>query len=141
VTSQTKEVTELLNQWVAGNQDAAERSFPSSTLNCAANQQDPNHTLQATALIQEAYLRLTGDSDRQWENRSHFFGAAAKAMRHVLVDYARAAAAAKLFGGLSVEETAGTLNISPETVARGWRAPKAWLHRELEKTNEAGDDI
>src|SRR5439155_25533239 len=113
------------------------------------------------------------DSGRQWENRTHFFGVAAKAMRHVLVDYARAGAAAKrggqekpvvlddaltalaklhprqsqvvelrFFGGWSVEETAETLKVSPETVMRDWRSAKAWLYRELERAgaDEHRDD-
>src|SRR5262249_45362131 len=127
-------------------------------------EQGPSHTLQTTAVVHEGYMRLIGDPGRQWENRAHFFGVAAKAMRHVLVDYARAAATAKrggphkpvaleevgmisvehvaevialddaltalaklhprqsqvvelrFFGGWSVEETAETLGISPETV-------------------------
>ena len=64
------------------------------------NQQNPSHTLQTTALIHEAYLRLTGDSPRQWQNRAHFFGVAAKAMRHVLVDHARTSNAAKRGGAV-----------------------------------------
>jgi len=142
-------------------------------------QQNPNHTLQTTALIHEAYLRLVADSRKQWENRTQFYGVAAKAMRHVLVDHARARQAAKrgggwqavpleqgiaisderlvglialdealgrlaklhsrqsdvidlrFFDGLSVEETATILGVSPETVMLDWRAAKAWLHKEL----------
>jgi RNA polymerase sigma factor (TIGR02999 family) len=142
--------------------------------------QEPGHTLQATAVIHEAYLRLGGSAtEKDWENRAHFFGVAAKAMRHVLVDYARTRRAAKrggdvrieqlndgadvvearsaemialddaltsfavqyprqaevielrYFGGLSVEETARTLKLSPETVARDWRFAKAFLRNEL----------
>jgi RNA polymerase sigma factor (TIGR02999 family) len=142
--------------------------------------QEPGHTLQTTAVIHEAYLRLGGSSsDKDWENRAHFFGVAAKAMRHVLVDYARTRRAAKrggdvrieqlddgadvgearsaemialddaltslagqyprqaevielrYFGGLSVEETARMLKLSPETVARDWRFAKAFLRSEL----------
>jgi RNA polymerase sigma-70 factor, ECF subfamily len=137
------------------------------------------HTLQTTALIHEAYIRLAGDPDKQWQNRAHFFGVAAKAMRHVLVDYARAnhsakrgggqnqvslegvavisaerlaefkavddalSALAKLsrrqanvvelrfFGGMTVEETAALLKVSPETVMRDWRAARAWLYAEI----------
>ena len=176
-------LTELLNQWSGGDHSAGERVLPIvyGELRRIARrymkQQGP-HTLQTTALVHEAYLRLTGD-DQQWENRSHFFGVAAKAMRHVLVDYARAGGAAKrggqnkplalddvlvvsperltevvtldhaltalsklhprqtqvvelrFFGGMSVEETAEALQVSNETVARDWRAAKAWLHREL----------
>src|SRR3954471_17445586 len=60
--------------------------------------QNPGHTLQTTALIHEAYVRLAGNDGRQWENRAHFFGIAAKSMRHVLVDHARAQQAAKRGG-------------------------------------------
>ncbi len=187
MTSPAQEVTELLNQWTAGDQAAGEKVLPLvyGELRRIARRlmkhQGGSHTLQTTAVVHEAYMRLIGDSGRQWENRAHFFGVAAKAMRHVLVDYARAGTAAKrggphkavaledvlvfseermtevialddaltalaklhlrqsqvvelrFFGGWSVEETAETLKISPETVMRDWRAAKAWLYRELER--------
>jgi RNA polymerase sigma factor (TIGR02999 family) len=140
----------------------------------------PRQTLQPTALVHEAYLRLSGSSPCLWDNRAHFFGAAARAIRRILIDRARArrrdrrgggrrplpleaaervglpgprldfialdVALEKLsrvdeqkarvvelrfFGGLSVEETAETLGISPSTVAREWRFARVWLHREL----------
>ena len=72
-------------------------------------QQPSGHTLQTTALIHEAYLRLVGQEAKHWENRAHFFGVAAQAMRHILVDYARARHAAKRGGearAVSVEEAA-----------------------------------
>jgi RNA polymerase sigma factor (TIGR02999 family) len=185
VTARTGQVTDLLNQWASGDQDAGEKVFPlvyrelRRIASRSMNRQGSSHTLQTTALVHEAYIRLTGDSSRQWANRGHFFGVAAKAMRHFLVDYARAGAAAKrgghckplalddafliveermadvalldealtaleklhprqsqvvelrFFGGLNVEQTAETLHVSPETVARDWRAAKAWLHCEL----------
>jgi RNA polymerase sigma-70 factor (ECF subfamily) len=90
------EVTQLLVEWGKGNQAALEELMPLvyAELRRMAGRymgmQTPGHTMQATALIHEAYIRLAGDSPKQWENRAHFFGAAAKAMRHVLVDYARA---------------------------------------------------
>jgi len=144
-----------------------------------------NQTLQTTALIHEAWFRLVRESVRKWENSNQFFGIAAKAMRHVLIDHARASQAAKrggekksisldqviviaddrmaqivalddaltdlaklskrqsdvvelrYFGGLSVEETAEILKISPETVMRDWRAAKAWLYRELSRSHHA----
>jgi len=187
MATSAQEVTELLNQWARGNQTAGEKVLPliygelRRIARRSMNRQDPSHTLQTTALVHEAYMRLTGDSGRQWENRAHFFGVAAKAMRHVLVDYARARATDKrggphkplrledagvisgdrmaevialddaltalsklharqsqvvelrFFGGCSVEETAETLKISPETVMRDWRAARAWLYRELER--------
>ncbi len=182
----TQEITDLLNQWAKGDADAGERVFPLiydelRRIGRRWIRQAQPQTLQITALVHEAYLRLTGDSSKQWETRGHFFGVAAKAMRHILVDQARAGMAAKrggalkplplndaldlapdrlpelvllddsltalaklhprqsqvvelrFFAGLSVEETAETLEVSVETVARDWRAAKAWLHCELKK--------
>jgi len=136
-------------------------------------------TLQTTALVNEAYLRLIDARRVQWQNRAHFFALAARLMRRILVDYARAQNYAKrggglpeislddapelaaarspdlvslddalealsrvderkgrvvelrFFGGLSVEETAEVLKVSPDTVMRDWRLAKAWLLREL----------
>jgi RNA polymerase sigma factor (TIGR02999 family) len=145
--------------------------------------QRAGHTLQTTALIHEAYVRLVGESDVHWQNRAHFFGVAAKAMRHILVDHARSRHAAKrggaaqrvtldeaavisaqpaelvalddalrslagldprkgqvvelkYFGGLTVDEIAKVLRVSPETVARDWRLARAWLLRELSKDRQ-----
>jgi RNA polymerase sigma factor (TIGR02999 family) len=146
--------------------------------------QSRGHTLQTTALLHEAYLKLVGQEGKQWQNRKHFFGVAAQAMRHILVDYARyddaikrggdlrpvaldeASLVAKrqvielvdiialndalyrlaelaprqslmvelrYFGGMSVEETADYLKVSPETITRDWRMAKAWLFRELQQ--------
>jgi RNA polymerase sigma factor (TIGR02999 family) len=188
VSAPTQQVTDLLNRWANGDQGAGERVFPlvyrelRRIASRSMNRQGTAHTLQTTALVHEAYIRLTGDSARRWANRGHFFGVAAKAMRHFLVDYARAGAAAKrggycrpfpleeafmiteermpevvllddalnalaklhprqsqvvelrFFGGLDVEQTAETLQISTETVARDWRAAKAWLYCELSRT-------
>jgi RNA polymerase sigma factor (TIGR02999 family) len=139
----------------------------------------PDHTLQPTALVHEAYLRLIDQRKVSWQNRAHFFGVAAQMMRRILVDHARTkqrgkrgGAARKLsldevmnlsqgraadlvalddalkalaeidprksqvvelrfFGGLSVEETAEVLGVSPQTVMRDWRLARAWLAREL----------
>jgi RNA polymerase sigma factor (TIGR02999 family) len=139
--------------------------------------QPAGHTLQTTALVHEAYLRLVDQSDTEWHSRAHFFGVAAKAMRSILVDHARARHAAKrgsgaakvtlgqvgdvaadvevldlhealqrlaefdpekarlvelrYFGGLSIEEAAEVLEISPATVKRHWNTARAWLRREL----------
>jgi RNA polymerase sigma-70 factor (ECF subfamily) len=139
-----------------------------------------DHTLQATALVHEAYLRLEGIREMRLENRRHFYGAAAQAMRRILVDYARRRKAAKrggaeaervplesvldapvdlrldfeqldesleqlaavapekakvvelrYFAGLSVDETAAVLDISPATVKRHWTFARAWLFRAL----------
>jgi RNA polymerase sigma factor (TIGR02999 family) len=137
------------------------------------------HTLQATALVNEAYLRLVDVQHVQWQNRAHFFAMAARLMRRILVDAARArgyqkrgggapalsldealmvptgpgddlvalddaltALAAvdarksrvvemRFFGGLSIEESAEALQVSPDTVKRDWRMAKLWLLREL----------
>jgi RNA polymerase sigma factor (TIGR02999 family) len=139
----------------------------------------PGQTLQATALVHDAYLRLLQDSHLSWQNRAHFFGIAARSMRQILIERARARHAAKrggdqvrvtfdpalivaagepldfealddaltrlaaldpdlarivevrFFGGLSIEETAEALGISPATVKRRWTLAKAWLAREL----------
>lgn len=138
-----------------------------------------NHTLQATALVHEAYIRLVDQRGIQWENRNQFMGVAAQLMRRILLDYSRGHHAAKrggnvdkvyleeaalvspvratdvvaldealirlaeldpqqarlvelrFFGGLSIEETAEVLEISPATVKRSWNVAKAWLAREL----------
>jgi RNA polymerase sigma factor (TIGR02999 family) len=143
------------------------------------SQEKPGHTLQATALVNEAYLRLIDWKNVRWQNRAHFFGVSAQLMRRILVDYARGRKYQKrgggavkvsleeaaiisseqpadfvalddalnelaemdprksrivelrFFGGLSVEETAEVLKISPRTVLREWSLAQAWLYREL----------
>jgi RNA polymerase sigma factor (TIGR02999 family) len=138
-----------------------------------------SHSLQPTALVNEAYLRLVDVQQMNWQNRAHFLAMAARLMRRILVDHARSkgsdkrgGGAAKItfddalalsdepgrdlvalddalqtlatlderkshmielrfFGGLSVEETASVLRVSPDTVKRDWRFAKAWLMREL----------
>jgi RNA polymerase sigma-70 factor, ECF subfamily len=144
-------------------------------------QERGNHTLQATALVHEAYLRLVDQREVQWENRNQVMGVAAQLMRRVLLDYSRSHQAEKrggnvnkvylqeavvasdslpadvvaldealvrlaefdpqqarlvelrFFGGLSIEETAGVLGISPATVKRNWNVAKARLARELRR--------
>lgn len=138
-----------------------------------------DHTLQSTALVHEAYLRLVDQKGVQWQNRAHFFAVAAQMIRRILVDHARTHNAEKrgggacklaldeaiavpqrrdlnlvaldeaidglaaidpqqgrivelrFFGGLSIEETAEVLSISPATVKRDWAVAKAWLYRDL----------
>ena len=105
MTPSVQDVTELLNQWAGGDQAAGEKVMPlvyaelRRIARRSMNRQGPPQTLQTTAVVHEAYMRLVGDPGRQWENRGHFFGVAAKAMRHVLVDYARASTTSKR-GGL-----------------------------------------
>jgi RNA polymerase sigma factor (TIGR02999 family) len=110
------DLTELLNQWGSGNQAALDQLMPLvySELHKLARRhmrgQNPDHTLQTTALIHEAWLRMAGDSEKSFKSRAHFYGVAAKAMRHVLVDYARAKHAAKRGGGerpVALEEGIG----------------------------------
>jgi len=187
MTPSPPEVTELLNQWAGGDQTAGEKVLPlvyaelRRIAKRSMKRRGPSPTLQTTAVVHEAYLRLIGNRGREWESRTHFFGVAAKAMRQILVDYARSSTAAKrggqqsaltlddalvisdermpelialddaltaladlhprqaqvvelrFFGGWNVEETAETLKVSPETVARDWRTAKAWLYRQLER--------
>ena len=188
--SSPHQVTKLLNDWRKGDPAALERVMPlvygelQKLARRHMRRQKPSHTLQTTELIHEAYLRLARDSTKQWENRAQFYAVAAKAMRHVLVDHARARRAAKrgggwqavpldegigvsdgrlaglivldealtrlsklhprqgdvielrFFGGLSVEETAAVLGVSPETVMLDWRVAKAWLHKELGQSHD-----
>jgi len=187
------EVTQLLAECSSGNQAALDELLPLvyAELHRMARRymgrENPAHTLQPTALIHEAYFRLSGLPPKKWENRAHFFGVAAQSMRHVLVDHARARQSdrrggekrfvpldesrvvsgeraaeivalddaladlgklhprqskvveLKYFGGLSVEETAEALQVSPETVMRDWRAAKAWLHRRLSGSDMKGE--
>jgi len=117
------EVTRLLNEWGNGNQAALEQlmALVYGELRKMARRhmqhQNPDHTLQTTALIHEAYLRLAGDSAKSWKNRQHFFGVAAKAMRHVLVDHARARQAAKRGGAVQVVSLDEAIATSPERLA------------------------
>jgi RNA polymerase sigma-70 factor (ECF subfamily) len=98
-------ITDLLLQLGSGNPDAMARLTPllyRELRRLAANymrRERPDHTLQPTALVHEAYLRLVGQSDRNWQNRAHFFGAAARAMRTILIDHAKANLARKRGGG------------------------------------------
>ena len=184
-------VTQLLISWGNGNKEALDRLLPlvyDELRRQAARylrRERAGHTLQTTALIHEAYLRLIDQKNVHWQNRAHFFGLAAQLMRRILVDHARtkkrdkrggsdirvsltgAQVLAKdqevdvvaldealdrlakldeqqsrivelrFFSGLTVEETAAALSISPATVKRDWSMAKAWLHREL-TTDEQG---
>ena len=179
-------VTELLQAWSGGDDDAFERLMPlvEAELRRLARaymrRERRGHTLQTTALMNEAFLRLTDARRVSWQDRAHFLGISARLMRRILVDHARHRgyqkrgggaqrvtlheglvvsadpaldvvaldgaldALAKVdlrksrtielrfFGGLSVEETAEVLQVSPDTVKRDWRLAKLWLLRELE---------
>jgi len=177
-------VTQLLLAWSAGDQSALDALAPLvyDELRRLARRhmggERGGHTLQATALVNEAYLKLVEINRVQWQNRAHFFAMSARLMRRILVDFARARRSQKrgaggqkvsldeallvadsgqdliavdealqalanvdarksqvvemrFFGGLSVQETAAALNVSPDTVMRDWKVAKAWLSREL----------
>jgi RNA polymerase sigma factor (TIGR02999 family) len=183
--AQASETTELLRAWANGEAAALEQLTPRvyRELRRIAGHfmrnESPGRTIQATALVHEAWLRLIDVSNVDWQHRAHFFAVSARIMRHILLDAARSRAAARrggnpprvnldeipdisgrrgselialddaltalavidprkaqvielrFFGGLSVEETAAVLKVSPETVMRDWRLARAWLLREL----------
>jgi len=182
------EVTALLIDWNNGNKTALDRLMPlvDRELHRLARhymqQERPGHTLQTTALVNEAYLKLIDQRQVHWKNRAHFFALCAQLMRRILVDHARRRKYAKrggdarrisldeviavsparsadlialddalqqlaaidarkgkvvemrFFGGLSVEETAEALGVSPLTVKRDWKMAKAWLYNSLNET-------
>jgi RNA polymerase sigma-70 factor (ECF subfamily) len=175
----------LLHAWGGGDKQALDRLAPLvyRELHRIAVRmmfaERPNHTLQATALVNEAYVRLVDARQVTWQDRAHFFALCARAMREILIDHARTRASAKhgggqvsieldegltpgpspganllelddalkrlaaldprksqvvelrFFGGLSLDETAHTLKVSPRTVKRDWQLARAWLYREL----------
>lgn len=180
----THEVTRLLAAWAKGDQQALEDLTPlvyRELRQLAASylrKEPPGHTLQPTALVHEAYLRLVDQKSPDWEGRTHFFGIAAHLMRQILVDHARKRQAGKravckvsleeavsiqsersrdlvaldsglkalekldprkckavelrYFGGLSMDEIAQTLEVSPMTVRRDLRMAEAWLLQEMQ---------
>jgi RNA polymerase sigma factor (TIGR02999 family) len=179
------EISRLLADWTNGDQAALDKLMPlvydelRRLAHHYMSRERPDHTLQTTALVNEAYLRLVDQNKARWQNRAQFFGIAAQMMRRILVDHARSNARAKhgggvrkvsleevailsperaadvmaldealkrlaendprkcqivelrYFGGMTVEETAELLKISPITVKRDWLVAKAWLHREI----------
>jgi RNA polymerase sigma-70 factor, ECF subfamily len=188
------EVTLLLQRMSGGDSSAAGRLVPLvlDELRRLArhylNGERPGHTLQPTALVNEAYLRLVSDQARDWKSRAHFIGVTASLMRRILIDHARRRQAAKrgagaqrleiveshdglynkqadelillddaldrldkmnprqsqvvemrYFGGLSLEETAEALGISPITVKRDWVAARAWLKGQVRPEMYAGE--
>ena len=184
-TPTPNQVTQWLLEWSGGDRAALDQLMPAvyAELHRVAvsylRREQAGHTLQPTALVHEAYLRLVDESRVDWHSRAHFFGAAARLMRQILVDHARRRNAAKrgggdfrvtlgeananyappdvdllaldhalaelaaldaqqgrvvemrFFGGLSIEETADVLAISPATVKRDWTTAKAFLRRKL----------
>ena len=181
------EITQLLQAWGNGDAKALDRLAPVvyDELRRMAHhymrRENSDNSLQATALVHEAYLKLVDAKVAQWQDRTHFFAISARLMRRILVDSARSKAAGKrggdavrveinesidgspladeemvrlddamealakfdarkaqvvelrFFGGLSVEETAEVLKISPQSVMRDWRLARSWLAREMDK--------
>ena len=178
-------ITELLGKWTGGDNAALDELMPLvyNELHRLARhymqRERSDHTLQATSLVNEAYLRLIDVNRVEWRNRAHFLAVAAQMMRRILVDYARSRSNARhgggaarvsfddvqvfsperpddvvaldealkglaaldqrksqivelrFFGGLSIEEAAEVLGVSPGTVMRDWTLAKAWLHRAI----------
>ena len=184
-TVSSPDITRLLLAWGEGDQSALDKLYPLvyAELRRLAHgymrRERPGHTLQTTALVNEAYLRLVDSQNVRWQNRAQFFAISAQLMRRILVDFARARHSQKrggsavrlsldaplemargagedlvalddalgaltaldprksqvvelrFFGGLSVQETAETLQVSPDTVMRDWKFARSWLRREL----------
>jgi RNA polymerase sigma factor (TIGR02999 family) len=188
VNEEPKNITRLLQEWSDGRREALDAIVPLvyDELRRQAHhylrRERQEHTLQTTALVNEAYLKLVDQNRVIWQNRAHFFGIAANLMRRILVDYAKTKHRVKrggeaenlpleeaiyvvadeknvdllaldrvldelaaideqqakivelrYFSGLSIEETAEALSISPATVKRDWQMAKAWLHHELSR--------
>jgi RNA polymerase sigma-70 factor (ECF subfamily) len=184
------DVTQLLKAWGGGDDAALAQLTPlvydelhRMAKRCMGREQ-PGHTLQTSALVNEAYLRLVNVQQVSWQNRAHFFAISARMMRRILTDFARSrnyqkrggdirhvtfdealmvssrpdaniaaidealsrltlldarkgqVVELRFFGGLSVEETAEVMKISPETVMRDWKFAKMWLRRSL-----SGEDV
>ncbi len=185
------EVTQILDAMRSGDRDAVARLLPMvyDELRALAGsffgRQPGHHTLQPTALVHEAYMRLANQEEPAWQDRRHFFNVAAMAMRQLLTDHARRKKSIKRGGelgkvtldeavapltdcdidlvalddvltrlaklderqarivelrflaGLTVEETAAVLEISPRTVKLDWQMARAWLRRELSREDGA----
>jgi RNA polymerase sigma factor (TIGR02999 family) len=185
------EITGLLRAWSDGDREAVKRLIPLvyRELHHVAHRymlrERRGRTLQTTALVNEAYVRLVDAANVRWTDRTHFFAVSARIMRRILVDAARERAAAKrggpamhvnleeapnistqrgreilvledalealakvdprkaevielrFYGGLSIEEAAAYLKVSPQTVMRDWKLARAWLLREMNQAPEA----
>ncbi len=184
MSADRQDVTNLLQQWRGGNHEALDQLMPivydelRRLAGRCLQSERPGHTLRATALVHEAYIRLM-DADVGWQDRAHFYAVAARVVRRILVEYARSHSRQKrgggeevipldeavivgpeaastvleldealqrlaalderksdiiqllFFGGLTYDEAAAALDISPATVHRELKLAKAWLHREL----------
>jgi RNA polymerase sigma factor (TIGR02999 family) len=186
------DVSEMLRAWSEGDERALDDLTPVvyAELRRLAHRymrrERPDHSLQTTALVNEAYIRLVDYKRMRWQNRAHFFAASAQLMRRILIEHARRhnlkrgrgikhvsfddvaivgsdpgvnlvalddalkalarvdprkvqVVEMRFFGGLSVEETATVLKVSPITVRRDWSSAKIWLYREL--TGETDDGL
>ena len=185
MTTISQEITELLLKWSGGDKAALDQLIPlvypelRRLARRYMRREAADHTLQTSALINEAYLRLVNQKGVEWQDRAHFFAVAAQVMRHILIDHARSHRYGKrgagalhlalddvaivseqraaeflaldealtnlavldarkskivelrFFGGLTVDEIAEVLEVSPITVKREWRAAKAWLNLEI----------
>lgn len=183
------EITQLLIAWGNGDETARDRLMPlvydelHRMAHLYMNRERPGHTLQTSALVNEAFMKLVDQRDVHWQNRAHFLGIAAQMMRRILVDYARKRRYQKrggearqveldeamivsqeraadvialdealrglaefdarksqivelrFFGGLSIDETAEILKVSPGTVMRDWTLAKAWLRKQMMSEN------
>jgi len=190
MTPSTQQVSQLLMAWRGGDLDAFDRLMPMvyEELRRLAHRYmrraPAGQTLQTTALVHEAYLRLAGHGNVDWQNRAHFFAVCSQVMRSLLVDRARSRYAIKrggglrqvelndataqiaiqdekilaldqaldrlaaidprktrivemrYFGGMSVEETAEVLELSPITIKREWSKARAWLYREMGQSEQ-----
>jgi len=189
-TRSSQGITELLERWSQGDEEALDQLMPlvydelHRLAGAYLRSERREHTLQPTALVNEAYLKLVRQRNIQWQNRAQFFGVAAQLMRRILVDHARANYAEKrggdrinvslknigafgtqpttdvlalhdvlnrlaeidpdqsrivelrFFGGLTIDEAAEVMQVSHSTVEREWRIAKAWLKRELTRSEK-----
>jgi len=189
-TRSSQGITQLLERWSQGDEEALDQLMPlvydelHRLAGAYLRSERREHTLQPTALVNEAYLKLVRQRNIQWQNRAQFFGVAAQLMRRILVDHARANSADKrggdrvnvslknigafgtqpttdvlalhdvlnrlaeidpdqsrivelrFFGGLTIEEAAEVMQVSHSTVEREWKIAKAWLKRELTKSEK-----
>lgn len=185
------QVTDLLARWRSGDRGALDALMPlvydelRKLARHYLRQERPDHTLQSTELVHEAFMRMVGQNPPEWQSRAHFYGVAARLMRQILVDHARKQRAGKrggdslkltlnegiagapensldilalddalnrltelsrqqsqivelrFFSGLSIEDTSEVMGISPATVKRHWTTARAWLFREMNRS-EAG---
>jgi RNA polymerase sigma factor (TIGR02999 family) len=191
-SAQPEQLTQLLIDWSNGDKVALDKLMPivfdelRRLARYYMKRERAGVTLQTTALVNEAYLRLIDQRDVQWQNRAHFFGLAGQLMRRILIDQARRRQSEKrggdvgkvaleeaatvsgeraaelialddalaelekldprrgrvvelrFFGGLSIEETAEVMGVSPATVTREWSAAKAWLYRAMSQSDSDG---